>query len=82
VDIYDGSAGFDQSSGPKLYATYTIVVIIISIAATLVFTQFLPKDKDQAQEWKNTPVSPWTLYRGKSYCNFFIFLDYRKIYIQ
>jgi hypothetical protein len=65
VDIYDGGAGFEQSNGKYLYATYTLVMLTISITATLIFTQFLPKDKDEAQEWKNTPKNGWTFYRGR-----------------
>lgn len=66
VDIYDGSAGFDQSGGAKLYTDYTIVLLIISIVSCVYFTQFLPKDKAEAHEWKNTPQSAFTTYRGEN----------------
>jgi hypothetical protein len=65
IDIGNGNAGFDQGDGATLYTEYCLILLSISIFCCLFFTQFLPKDKDEAQEWKNTPQSNYTIYRGK-----------------
>jgi len=43
---------FQQSGGPKSYADYTWIIFAINIIGTFAFTSFLPKQKDQCQEWK------------------------------
>lgn len=43
---------FNNSNGPEKYTLYTIILVIISIIATLIFTQFLPNSRNECQEWK------------------------------
>lgn len=43
---------FQQSGGPKSFTNYTWIIFVINIIGTLTFTTFLPKQKDQCQEWK------------------------------
>jgi hypothetical protein len=43
---------FVHSNGPWRFSMYCIFLCVVGIAAALVFTPFLPKDKQQCQEWK------------------------------
>lgn len=51
VSIHD-AASFEASNGPQRFTTYCILLIIISIISCVIFTQFLPKSKEQCHEWK------------------------------
>jgi hypothetical protein len=42
---------FDASGGPGRYRDYTLAVTGISVVSTLVFTPFLPRQKEQCREW-------------------------------
>ena len=43
---------FQQSGGPKSFTDYTWIIFAINIIGTFAFTSFLPKQKDQCQEWR------------------------------
>ena len=51
VDVSSPQA-YRASDGPARYTNYTLVLTAISILGTAVFTAFLPKSKEQCQEWK------------------------------
>jgi hypothetical protein len=51
VDTSD-KASFDASHGPWRFTQYTIALQAVSLAALCLFTQFLPKSKQQCRDWK------------------------------
>lgn len=51
VDVA-GSAAFNSSDGPRKFAEYTLLVLLINVLGTLLFTPFLPRQKDQCVEWR------------------------------
>jgi hypothetical protein len=51
VDI-NGVNGYEASDGPNKFAEYTYMLLAINIAGTILFTQFLPKQKDECHEWR------------------------------
>ena len=52
--------GFDHTNGPSRFAKYTLVLTSVSIICCLIFTPFLPRDKDQCHEWKVLQYTPPT----------------------
>lgn len=56
VDIYNGSEGFEATSGPQRYTNYCLCLISISIACCFVFVPFLPKDKGECHEWREAGI--------------------------
>lgn len=52
VDIYSKDTYF-ATNGPRQFLIYTIVIYIINIAGTFIFTPFLPRQKDQCAEWRD-----------------------------
>jgi hypothetical protein len=51
VDI-NGVNGYLASGGPTKFANYTYMLLGINIASTLIFTMFLPKQKEECHEWR------------------------------
>lgn len=51
VDV-TSKAAFRASDGPHRYTVYNLVMTAISICACLVFTQFLPRSKEECHVWK------------------------------
>ena len=63
VDI-TSVTGFDHTDGPIRFTQYTLVLTTISIVCCFIFTPFLPRDKEQCQEWK---VQQHTHHTGVTY---------------
>lgn len=56
---------YEDSNGPSKFTVYTFMLVGISIAATLVFGEFLPKNKEMCHEWKAVGEhSGGRLFRG------------------
>ena len=51
VDVNDGEH-FEATDGPNRFTIYCVTLISISVACCLMFTQFLPRSKEQCYEWK------------------------------
>ncbi len=51
VDV-DGVSNYLATNGPTKFSNYTYLIIAINLAGTLVFTQFLPQQKEQCHEWR------------------------------
>ncbi|CAM9659315.1 unnamed protein product [Ectocarpus fasciculatus] len=51
VDVTSEEA-FEASDGPARFTHYQVLLMGISIVANIIFTQFLPTQKDQCEEWK------------------------------
>lgn len=51
VDITD-TESFEASNGPWRFTTYSLTLIAISVTSSLLFTPFLPKNKEQCHEWQ------------------------------
>eukprot|EP01041_Mallomonas_annulata_P002110 gene2110-4125_t len=43
---------YEATDGPRRFSYYTVLLIGVSIGATLLFAQFLPRSKEQCHEWR------------------------------
>jgi amino acid transporter len=43
---------FDASDGPRRFSLYTLVITSIAVSGALLFTRFLPRQREQCHEWK------------------------------
>ena len=41
-----------STGGPKAYTKYSIIILVINIAGTLIFTMFLPSSVQECHQWK------------------------------
>lgn len=51
VNLYDYDS-FKDSNGPTKFTNYQLVILAINIVGMLLFTQFLPRQKDECAKWK------------------------------
>ena len=56
VDIVDGRQGFNSSHGPRRFTIYACSLIAASILFTLVFTPFLPRDREECRKWREEGI--------------------------
>ena len=52
VNVYSLDTYF-STDGPHKFTNYTLLVFGINIAGMFIFTQFLPRQKDQCKEWRD-----------------------------
>jgi hypothetical protein len=45
-------ANFEASDGPAKFANYTYLVLGINVLGLILFTQFLPRQKEECNEWR------------------------------
>jgi hypothetical protein len=50
--IVTSQSSFNASDGPARFTYYCLLLCGITIAATLLFTPFLPRSKEECHEWK------------------------------
>jgi hypothetical protein len=43
---------YDETNGPRKFTNYQLVVLSVNIISMFIFTQFLPRQKDECQSWK------------------------------
>ena len=46
-----------KTDGPNKFMAYTLLIFVINLCGIAVFTGFLPRQKDQCEEWKNQDYS-------------------------
>jgi len=68
VDIYSMDTYF-ATGGPDKFTAYTLLIFAINIAGMFIFTQFLPRQKDQCAEWRDQDFS--NLPPRTGWCGFF-----------
>ena len=47
-----GVSNYQATDGPTKFANYTYLILAVNIAATLIFTRFLPSQKAECHEWR------------------------------
>ena len=50
--IVTSQSSFNASDGPARFTYYCLLLFGITLVATLVFTPFLPRSKEECHEWK------------------------------
>jgi len=78
VDVYSKATYF-ATDGPDKFTNYTLVIFAVNMAGILIFTPFLPRQKDQCAEWRdqdynNLPprtgwFSAWSRFNDWFVCN-------------
>ena len=48
----DSEQSFEDSNGPRKFSDYTFLIIGIQIIGAILFVPFLPRSKEQCEEWK------------------------------
>lgn len=51
VDLTDHDT-YESSNGPRKFQNYTFLILAINLVGMLIFTPFLPKQKEQCHEWR------------------------------
>ena len=51
IDVTDGVVTYLSSDGPYRYTVYVLIIVFIRIVSCLLFTGFLPKDKEECTAW-------------------------------
>lgn len=51
VDVTSAEA-FNASDGPSKFSNYTYLVLGVNVAGLLIFTPFLPRQKEECHEWR------------------------------
>jgi hypothetical protein len=44
---------YKSSGGPSKFTQYSLLIFVINVFGILVFTRFLPRQKDQCREWRD-----------------------------
>jgi hypothetical protein len=63
INLHDQET-YEDTNGPRKFTNYQLVVLSVNIVSMLIFTEFLPRQKDECQRWKELgengkfPLSP------------------------
>jgi len=61
-----------KSAGPRRFTAFTLLSLTTNIVATIVFTQFLPRSKQECHEWNKQGAMQVNLKKYRGYISLFL----------